>query len=149
MLGISIIISLLTFVLSSSIVQVFSGRFIEGLFMLPVWIIIGYKGISMLLSLKNISYDESAVYYEKDGFEVQIPFEDIKDIEIKTLAGIYTINLYRPAQDGITIAFKMSLWYPLNFKKQDEKVNKLRDKIDRYKRTLPEQHFEGLPSYRI
>jgi hypothetical protein len=63
----------------------------------------------MLLSLQNISYDESSVYYEKDGFEVQIPIEDIKDIEIKTPAGIFTINLYQPAQDGKEISFKMSL----------------------------------------
>ncbi len=103
----------------------------------------------MLLSLKNISYDASSVYYEKEGFEVQIPFEDIKDIEIKTLTGIYTINLYRPAQDGKEISFKMSLWYPLNFKKQDEIVNKLRDRIERYKRTLPEKNLAGLSSFSI
>lgn len=148
-LGIGIIVSLLAIVLTNSIVQIFSGRPFEGLFTLPIWIWIAYKAISLMLSLKNISYDESSVYYEKDGFEVQIPFEDIKDIEIKTLTGIYTINLYRPAQDGKAISFKMSLWYPLNFKKQDEIVNNLRDKIDRYKRTLQERNFAGLPSYNI
>jgi len=133
----------------ATVMQVLHGQYISGIAIVIMWGVVIYKAIKLLLRLRNISYDTSSVYYEKDGFEVQIPFEDIKDIEIKTLTGIYTINLYRPAQDGKAISFKMSLWYPFNFKKQDEIVNELRDRIDRYKRTLTEQHFEGLPSYRI
>jgi hypothetical protein len=102
-----------------------------------IWIFILYKTLKLLWSLKTIAYDESSVYYEKDGFEVQIPFEKIRGIEIKSLTGIYIINLYQPGPDGKKIAFKMSLWYPLNFKNQDGKINALRDKIERYKRTLP------------
>jgi hypothetical protein len=105
--------------------------------------------IRRILRLKNISYDESSVYYEKEGFEVQIPFEDIKNIEIKTLTGVYSINLFRPSQDGTSIPFKLSLWYPLNFKKQDEKVNVLRDKIFNFKRQLGAQYGEQLPSRNI
>ena len=103
----------------------------------------------MFLKLKNVSHDESSVYYDKNGFEVQIPFEDIKDIEIKTLSGVYKINLYMPSQDGKSISFKTSLCDPFNFKKQDEKVNELRDRIDRYKRTMPEKNLAGLSSYSI
>lgn len=144
-----LLISLLAVILAASIGQMYRGQWIAGLFLLPIWIFIGFKAISLVLSLKKISYDDSSVYYEKDGFEVQIPFEDIKDIEIRSLTGIYTINLYQPSQDGKEVSFKMSLWYPFNYKKQDEKVNELRNNIDRYKRTLPEQHFASLPSYRI
>ena len=114
-----------------------------------VWIFIIIKSFKLLRSLKNISYNDSSIYYEKDGFEVQIPFEEVKNIEIKTLTGIYTINLYRKSQDGDKISFRTSMWYPFNFKKQDEKVNALRDKIDRYKRTLAEKNFAGLSSYNI
>jgi hypothetical protein len=42
----------------------------------------------MLLGLKNISFGRSSIYHEKDGFEVQVPLEDIKKLEIKTLTGI-------------------------------------------------------------
>ena len=115
----------------------------------PFYIMFAYKVIPTIIKVKNVSYDESSVYYDKNGFEVQIPFEDIKDIEIKTISGIYTINLYLPSQDGTSIMFKTSLWYPFNFKKQDEKVNELRDRIDRYKRNLPEKNFAGLSSYSI
>ena len=108
------------------------------------WII-----VPVVWSIKNVSYDDSSVYYDKDGYEVQIPFEDIKFIKIKTLSGIYAIHLYEPTQDGDRILFKTSLWYPFNFKKQDEKVNELMDRIDRYKQKLPPAFHEELPGYRI
>ena len=103
----------------------------------------------LFLKLKNVSYDGSSIYYDKKGYEVQVPFEDILSIEIKSLTGIYGIRLLHPSQGEKEIYFKTSLWYPLNFKKKDEMVNELRDKIDRYKITLPEQHFSVLPSYRL
>jgi len=115
----------------------------------PLYIIMAYKAIPAIIKIKNISYDESSVFYDKNGFEVQIPFEDIRDVEIKTISGIYTIHLYVPSQDGSTIMFKTSLWYPFNFKKQDEKVNELRDRIDRYKKTMPEKNLTTLSSYNI
>jgi hypothetical protein len=148
-LGIVITISLLIVIIATSISQIISGRIIEGSTMPLIWIYLAFKSISMISNLKSISYDDSSVYYQKDDFEVQIPFEDIKDIEIKTLTGIYVINLYRPAQDGDKIWFKTSMKYPLNFKKKDAEVNILRDKIDRYKRSLPEKNYRQLSSYNI
>lgn len=119
------------------------------LIIVPVYIIWALRAIPAIVKIKNVSYDQSSLYYDKKGFEVQVPFEDIKDIEIKTISGIYKINLFEPSQDGSIIMFKTSLWYPFNFKKKDEKVNELRDRIDRYKRTLPEKNLAGLPSYTI
>ena len=148
-LGIDITISLLIVILATSISQIISGRIIEGITMPVVWIYVAVKSFSMISNLKSISYDDSSVYYQKDGFEVQIPFEDIKDIEIKTLTGIYVINLYRPAQDGEKILFKTSMKYPFNFKKKDAEVNILREKINRYKRSLPEKNYHQLSSYNI
>lgn len=103
----------------------------------------------LFLKLKNVSYDESSIYYNKENYEVQVPFEDIASIEIKTITGIYGIKLFRPSQGNKEILFKTSLWYPLNFQKKDDMVNVLRDKVDRYKRTLPERNFAGLPSYNL
>ena len=121
----------------------------NSLFVVPIYIMFAYKAIPAIVKIKNVSYDDSSVYYDKKGFEVQIPFEDIRDIKIKTISGIYKINLYSPTQDGSVIMFKTSLWYPFNFKKQDEKVNELRDRIDPYKRTHSEKNLAGLPSYQI
>ena len=125
------------------------SRIFESSGLIALWSYIALKAVQISLKLKTISYDDSSVYYEKDGFEVQIPFEEIRDIEIKTLTGVYVINLFRPAQDGVRILFKMSNWYPLNYKKQDEIVNRLRDKIERYKRSFLVLTAEELPGRRI
>jgi hypothetical protein len=144
------LVSLITLaVVIFAAISVFKFKEFHQLLVVPVYIVLAVQAIPAIIKIKNISYDEGAVYYDKKGFEVQIPFEDIRDIEIKTLSGIYKINLYLPAQDGKYILFKTSLWYPFNFRKQDEKVNELRDKINRYKRVLPERNLEGLPGYRI
>ncbi len=127
---------------------IFYGEF-NSILTVPIYIWLAYKTIPAILRIKNVSYDHSSVYYDKKGFEVQIPFEDIKDIEIKTISGIYKLNLYDPSQDGSSILFKTSLWYPFNFKKQDEKVNELRGKIDKYKQILSERDIVELPSIRI
>ena len=103
----------------------------------------------MFLKLKNVSYDKSSIYYNKKGYEVQVPFEDIKEVRIQSLTGIYGILLYTPSQGEKEIYFKTSLWYPLNFQKKDDMVNELRDQIDRHKRTLKEKNFSSLPSYRL
>lgn len=103
----------------------------------------------MFLKLRNVSYVESSVYFSKNGYEVQVPFEDILSIEIKSITGIYAIILAKPAQAEQQIYFKASAWYPFNFQKKDEVVNELRDKIDQYQRTLPEKKLTVLPSYNL
>ena len=59
------------------------------LIIVPVYVIMAYRAIPAIVKIKNVSYDQSSVYYDKKGYEVQIPFEDIKAIEIKTISGIY------------------------------------------------------------
>lgn len=113
---------------------------------LPILWFFSWRALQDSKKLKTISYDDSSVYYEKDDYEVQIPFEDIKNIELNQG---WAINLYRPTQDGDCIKFIPSVWYPFNFRKKEVAINKLRDKIDQYKRTLPEKNIEGLPSYKI
>jgi len=116
---------------------------------LVVYAFLLFKVIKHINKIKNISYDDSSIYYTKDNYEVQIPFEDIKSIDIKSLDGVYEINFHAPTPDGDRLFFKTSLWYPLNFQRQDDKVNDLRDKIDRYKKTLPGYNLNELPSYNL
>ena len=118
--------------------------------MLPILVYLQFHMYyPMFLKLRNVSYDESSVYCDKEGYEVQVPFEDIVSIEIKSLTGIYAIILADPIQGEKLIFFKASVWYPFNFQKKDEVVEELRKKIDRYKRTMPEHNFAGLPSYNL
>jgi hypothetical protein len=145
-----LIISAITlFVIGAAFYRLVGFNEYTFLMIVPVYVILAYKTIPAIIKIKNVSYDDSSVYYDRKGFEVQIPFEDIQDIELKTISGIYKIKLFDPSQDGSFIMFKTSLWYPFNFRRQDEKVNELRNNIDKYKKTLPEKHFAGLPSFQI
>lgn len=118
--------------------------------LLPVLIYLHFHMyFPMFLKLKDVSYDESSVYYNKKGYEIQVPFVDVLSIELKSLIGIYGIKLISPSQGEKEIYFKASVWYPFNFQKKDEIVDELRKRINRYKRALPENYLPGLPSYRI
>ena len=141
-----IIISINILGLGISLPLIIQGENYILLLYLPVIWYFSFNAAQQSKKLKTISFDDSSVYYEKDGYEVQIPFEDIKSIE---LYKGWSINLYRPTQDGDQIFFQPSVWYPLNFRKKDAEIDKLRDKIDQYMRTLPERNFAGLPSYNI
>jgi hypothetical protein len=89
------LVSLITLaVVIFAAISVFKFKQFYQLLVVPVYIVLAVQAIPAIIKIKNISYDEGAVYYDKKGFEVQIPFEDIRDIEIKTLSGIYKINLY-------------------------------------------------------
>jgi len=84
--------------------------------------------------LKNISYDHENIYVFKGDQEIIIPFNEIKNIELKSLLGTHCIKFYHDLGLGKEIYFKSSLWYPLNFKKVDEQVYKLQLRIDNDKR---------------
>jgi hypothetical protein len=139
---------LLIFIALVIYINYFDGH-VDGLLgFLSIYLILNIF-TQLVFRLKNVSYDNSSVYYSRKGYEVQIPFEDIKSVEIKTPTGIYSIKLFEPTQNGKEIFFKTSIWYPLSFKRQDEKVNELRAKIDTYKRRISEQNIAELPSYQI
>lgn len=145
----SIITAITLFVLFLAVYSAFILKEYHQFLILPVYVMFAYQAIPAILKIKNVSYDDSSVYYDRKGYEVQIPFEDIKNIEIMTISGIYKIILFDPTQDGLVIRFKTSLWYPFNFRRQDEKVNELIDKIDKYKSTLYERNMAELPSFKI
>ena len=48
------------------------------LIIVPVYVILAYRAIPAIVKIKNVSYDDSSVYYDKKGFEVQVPFEVLR-----------------------------------------------------------------------
>ena len=75
-----------------------AGEGILSSLVIPVQYLVFHMYYPMFLKLKNISYDNSSIYYNKKGYEVQVPFEEIRSIEIKSLTGIYGIHLFTPSQ---------------------------------------------------
>lgn len=145
----SIITTVTLFVVGGALYRWIGFNEYNLLIIVPVYVMLAYQTIPAVLKIKNVSYDDSSIYYDRKGYEVQIPFEDIQDIVLKTISGIYKIKLFDASQDGSIIMFKTSLWYPFNFGRKDEKVNELREKIDQYKNKKFERNLGKLPSYKI
>ncbi|CAN5485527.1 hypothetical protein BH09BAC3_BH09BAC3_36460 [soil metagenome] len=80
-----------------------------------------YKGI------RAVEFDSSFLYVMEGDMEVIVPLSNIKKVDIRNLAGIYEITFFDKIQSGSDLFFKPSLIYPLDFNKQDAKVNELRD----------------------
>lgn len=78
-----------------------------------------------------------------NDYQIQIPFEEIKEVELWSLDGIYCFRLYKKGQLGKEIRCKPSIWSPLNFKKIDEQLNWIRYLIAKRKRQYTEQIGQG------
>jgi len=101
------------------------------------WYITGYMSffiylwIRMNRNVHQVEFDNEFLYVIQKGQDILIPLENIKEVDIKTLGGVYEVELFQPEQLGKKFYFKPSLLYPFNFKKKDELVNVLRGNINR------------------
>jgi len=86
----------------------------------------GYYIYRVFTGIKHVEFDRRFLYVTESGFDVVVPLDNIKKVEIKNMGGIYKITFFDPIQSGQSLFFKPSLIYPLDFKKQDEKVNRLK-----------------------
>jgi hypothetical protein len=84
--------------------------------------------------LKHVEYDDEFLFVKHKRQEVLIPLENVKSVDIKSLGGVYRIDLYFEDLVGDHFYFKPSLLYPLNHKSKDRLVDLLQDKIDAAKR---------------
>lgn len=101
-----------------------------------------YRLSRMLWRIHYVEFDDDFLYVKRGRRqeELMIPLENIKDVEIKTVGGVYRVELYYEDVLGKDFYFKPSLFYPLNYRSRDELVFLLQDRIEqakRRKRTMP------------
>lgn len=89
--------------------------------------------------LKEIAYDSENLYVIENGREEQIPFYEIRDVEIVSLGGIYKFNFFDKGLHKGFITCKTSMWYPLNYPKVDRELNRVRALINKAHREYKEQ----------
>jgi hypothetical protein len=99
-----------------------------------------YGWIRINRNVHRVEFDEDYLYVIQQGQDILIPLENIKDVDIKTLGGVYEVELYSAEQLGKTFYFKPSLLYPFNYKRKDDQVNILRRNINRAQQR--KQHFQ-------
>ena len=102
-----------------------------------------YFVLKGVFGIKYVEYYDANLYVSHNDYQVQIPFEEIKEVELLSLDGIYCFRLYKKGQLGKEIRCKPSIWYPLNFKKIDEQLNYIRYLIAKRKMQYREQIGQG------
>jgi hypothetical protein len=99
-----------------------------------LWCWIIWKYIQMNRKVFHVEFDEEFLYLIQKEADILIPLQNIKDVELKTMGGLYEIKLYSPEIVGDLIYYKPSLLYPFNFRTKDAIADKLRSNIEKAKR---------------
>ena len=89
--------------------------------------------------IKEVSYDEQSLYVKEGEYQIQIPFYQVKDIEIISMDGLYKFKLYHHDQFGDEVVCKPSIWYPFNYKRIDAELNRIRSYVRKAHREYKEQ----------
>lgn len=100
-----------------------------------------YGWIRINRNVHRVEFDEEFLYVILKGHDLIIPLENIKEVDIKSLGGVYEVELYQAEQLGDKFYFKPSLLYPFNYKKKDTLVNVLRKNINLAQAKKP--HFQA------
>jgi hypothetical protein len=94
-----------------------------------------YRLFRMSSKIEHVEFDDEFLYVIRRKNDILIPLENIRSVEIKTLGGVYRVDLHFEDVMGSYFYFKPSLWYPLNHRKKDALVDVLRHRIDSAKRS--------------
>lgn len=100
-----------------------------------------YSFFKDLNRVRYVEYDDSNLYVWHNDYQIQIPFEEIKEVNIVT--GGFEFRLFKKTQIGIEVLCLPSLWYPLNYKKVDAEMNRVREMIAKRKREVSKTPVES------
>jgi hypothetical protein len=120
--------------------------FLSALYFPAVWGFLIYTWFKAHLKVYKVEFDDEYLYVIRGKGDVLIPLENIKDIEMKTLGGMWRVELYYEDIIGNHFYFKPSLLYPLNYKSKDKLVNLLWEKIELAKQRRPHIQTNALHS---
>ncbi|MBL7871795.1 MAG: hypothetical protein JNM78_09310 [Cyclobacteriaceae bacterium] len=118
-----------------------SGRYFNTITTIGYTAFFIFGWIRINRNVHRVEFDEEFLYVLQKGQDILIPLENIKEVEIKSLGGVYEVELFTPEQLGKKFYFKPSLLYPFNFKKKDSLVDILRSNIN--KAVRKKQHFQA------
>ncbi len=123
-----------------------NNGFFSALYFPVFWSFMIYTWFKAHLKVFKVEFDEDYLYVIKKSGDVLIPLENIKDIEMKSLGGVWKVDLCYADIVGDHFYFKPSLLYPLNYKSKDKLVNLLWKKIELAKQKRPQVQTNALHS---
>jgi hypothetical protein len=118
-----------------------TGRYFNSILTVGYMLFLIYGWIRINRNVYRVEFDDEFLYVLQKGQDILIPLENIKEVEIKSLGGVYEVELFNPEQLGKKFYFKPSLLYPFNFKRKDALVDILRSNINKALRK--KQHFQA------
>jgi hypothetical protein len=87
-----------------------------------------------------VEFDDEFMYVTQKNHDLVIPLENIKDVNLVSLGGVYKVDLYAKELFGDKFYFKPSLLYPFNHKKKEAVVDILWANIEKV--TSKKQDFQ-------
>lgn len=81
----------------------------------------------------HVEFDADFMYVLQKDQDLVIPLENIKDVNLISIGGVYKVELYSKELVGDTFYFKPSLLYPFNHKKKEALVNILWANVEKAK----------------
>lgn len=137
-----VLVGLLLFFVFVAVQAIVNGKyFFNSLFNVFYFGFFIYGWIRINRNVHRVEFDEEYLYVILRGQDMLIPLENIKEVDIKSLGGVYEVELFTAEQLGKKFYFKPSLLYPFNYKKKDLLVNVLRKNIN--KAQARKQHFQA------
>jgi hypothetical protein len=84
--------------------------------------------------LFQIEFDEDFLYVGQGNQDILIPLENIKDVNLISVVGVYQVDLYSKETFGKKFYFKPSFLYPFNHKESEALIDVLWANIEKAKR---------------
>ncbi len=125
------------FLLFQSVEDFRNKGFLSSLYFPFAWSFLIYTWFKAHVKVYKVEFDDDYLYIIRRKGDVLIPLENVKDIAMKTLGGMWKVELYYTDIIGDHFYFKPSLLYPLNYKSKDKLVNLLWQKIEIAKQKRP------------
>jgi len=88
----------------------------------------------------HVEFDQEFMYITQREQDLVLPLENVKDVNLISIGGVYKVELYTKELFGDTFYFKPSLLYPFNHKKKEAIVDLLWGYIEKAK--AKKQNFQ-------
>ena len=117
------------------------------------WVILTISPLVFIINwirLRNkvfrLEYDDDFLYVFQKAQDIVIPLENIKEVYISEKGGGWEIDFYNPETFGKKLHFQPSLFYPIGFRKAEERIHEFQRNIKKSKQKLPEIQKNALHS---
>ena len=94
----------------------------------------------------RLEYDDDFLYVFQEAQDIVIPLENIKEVYLSDKGGGWEIDFHNPETFGKKLHFTPSLFYPIGFRKCEERIHEFQRSMKKAKQKLPDVQRNTLHS---